>query len=253
MHGIRTRCETCPIRHAGICGALADNAISEISKISRRRLVKAHEPIFQDGDEADQYFNVVKGIVKLVKTSSDGEQHIVGLIYPPDFLGELFSKKRSYAAEAATDVELCSFPKQQLEALFAKHPQLERKLLEFTIHELQICRNWTLLLSRKSSYERVASFLYMLAKRAPLTRCGAGDNRPIEFHLPFTRSEIADYLGLTLETVSRQFSRLKTKRIIDLPSNREIVVPDLELLALVGHIDDCIHDFEKTEPPPMLK
>ncbi|NJM34443.1 MAG: Crp/Fnr family transcriptional regulator [Rhodomicrobium sp.] len=212
MHGVCTRCEACPIRQAGICGILSDEELTKLGRVARRRHIKAHQPIFLDGDDADQYFNVVEGIVKLVKTSPDGKQHIVGLMYPPDFLGEPLNRQHSYTAEAATDVELCSFPRSQFEALIDAHPKLERRLLELTVHELEICRNWTLLLSRKSSYERVASFLYMMAKRVPAMGCAPRPDGPISIVLPFTRSEMADYLGLTLETVSRQMSRLKAKR-----------------------------------------
>lgn len=239
MHGICTRCEACPIRHAGICGVLSEEELDKVLRISRRRLVKAHDSIFIDGDDASLYFNVVRGIVKLVKTSADGKQHIVGLLYPPDFLGEPFHAKHTYSAEAATEVELCCFSRGQLESLIGAYPKLERRLLEFTVHELEICRNWNLLLGRKSSYERVASFLYMMAKRVPWIGCETPRHGPIQFHLPFTRAEMADYLGLTLETVSRQLSQLKSKRIIELPKNREVIIPDLELLSAIGQIDDC--------------
>lgn len=239
MHGICTRCEACPIRHAGICGVLSKDELGEIHQFARRRCVKAHQPIFLDGDDADLYFNIIQGIVKLVKSSTDGKQHIVGLLYPPDFLGEPFHTRHSYSAEAATDVELCSFSRVHLEKLINTYPKLERRILEFTVNELEVCRNWNLLLGRKSSYERVASFLYMMAKRVPWISCETQRDGPIRFHLPFTRAEMADYLGLTLETVSRQLSHLKFKRIIELPTNREVIIPDLELLAAIGHIDDC--------------
>lgn len=239
MHGICTRCEACPIRHAGICSVLNEEEIEKILKISHRLLVKAHQPIFMDDDDASRYFNVVRGIVKLVKTSSDGKQHIVGLLYPPDFLGEPFHTRHTYSAEAATDIELCSFSRTKLESLIDTYPKLERLLLEFTVRELEICRNWNLLLGRKSAYERVASFLHMMAKRVPWIGCETPRHGPVKFYLPFTRAEMADYLGLTLETVSRQLSQLKAKHIIELPKNRDVIVPDLELLAAIAHIDDC--------------
>jgi CRP/FNR family transcriptional regulator len=219
---------------------LTDDELAKLQKIARRKLVKTHQPIFRDGEAADQYFNIVKGVVKLVKTLEDGKQHIVGLMYPPDFLAQPLEDRHTYSAEAATDVELCCFPRAPFDALLSSQPRLERKILEFTLRELDICRDWTLLLGRKSSYERVASFLYMVARRATLIGCSGEDRHSVRFELPFTRSEIADYLGLTLETVSRQFTQLKAKKIIFLPTHREIVVPEMELLAAVGHIDHCL-------------
>ncbi len=237
MHSLSTRCETCPVRNKSICAALSDEELAGLSKMSYRKRVKAHQLIFLDGDDADQYFNVVEGIVKLVKTSPDGEQHIIGLIYPSDFIAQPLSAQHTYSAEAATDVELCCFPRAMFEAEMKINPTLQQRLFESTVRELDICRNWTLLLGRKSSSERVATFLYNLAKRVPLMGCGHAEHTPIRFRLPFTRGEIADYLGLTLETVSRQLSRLKQEKVIELPTTREVVVPDLGRLAAMGSLD----------------
>jgi CRP/FNR family transcriptional regulator len=245
MHGTCSRCEACPVRHKSICGVLSDDELGKLAKISRRKVVKAHNPVFMDGDDADQYFNVIDGIVKLVKTLPDGKQHIVGLMYPTDFLGQPLSRQHKYTAEAATDVELCCFPRAPFEALLAENPKLERRIFEFTVRELDICRDWTLLLGRKSSYERVASFLYMIARRMSVSGCKCiegGDE--LHFRLPFTRAEIADYLGLTLETVSRQLSRLKNKKIIELRTSREISIANLDLLAAVAQIDACQDDID---------
>jgi CRP/FNR family transcriptional regulator len=110
-----------------------------------------------------------------------------------------------------------------------------------TVRELDICRDWTLLLGRKCSYERVAGFLLMMARRIPQSAAGANS---AHFELPFTRAEMADYLGLTLETVSRQFSQLKRKRLIALPSSRDITIPDIELLAAVAQMETCSEAFD---------
>ncbi|WP_088344908.1 MULTISPECIES: Crp/Fnr family transcriptional regulator [Rhodomicrobium] len=237
MRAICTRCGTCPIRYQSICGALTDDELSRLSVISRPRVVGAHQPIFRDGDEAEQCFNVISGVVKLVKTLADGEQHIVGLIYPPDFLGRPLGDRHTYTAEAATDVEICGFPRGAFEAVLEAQPKLERKILEFTVRELDLCREWTLLLGRKSSYQRVGSFLYMVARRTARSGYGYRHEGVVRFRLPFTRAEIADYLGLTLETVSRQFSRLKATHIIAMPASRDVVVPDMALLARAARID----------------
>jgi CRP/FNR family transcriptional regulator, anaerobic regulatory protein len=227
------RCQDCPIRHSSICGALNDEEHKRLSLLSRRRTVPAHTPIFADGDEAQQYANVVSGIVKLVKTLGDGRQHIIGLLYPPDFLGQPFGSRHTFSAEAETDVELCVFPRQAFLAMLTEYPALERRLLEFVLRELDASRDWNLLLSRKQAFERVASFVLLMARRAPVNGNRAG------FTMPMTRAEIADYLGLTLETVSRQMTQLKLKRLIHLPSSREIVVPDMERLAAAAKLEYC--------------
>lgn len=247
MHGIRARCDTCQVRRDGICAALNHEARGALLGLSKRKTVPAHHAVFRDGDIADHYYNITSGIVKLVKTLADGHQHIVGLLYPPDFMGQSLKKNHTYAAESATDVELCAYPRAPFELYLKSHPELERQIFQMTIRELDLCRDWTLLLGRKCSYERVAGFLLMMARRVPLKTTGPHPESDVHFELPFTRAEMADYLGLTLETVSRQFSQLKKKQVIDLPSSRDIIIPDIELLSVVAQIESCSQDFDERQ------
>jgi CRP/FNR family transcriptional regulator, anaerobic regulatory protein len=242
MHSTPMRCDTCQVSREGICSALDSEARAQLLQMSRRKTVSAHHVIFRDGDEADHYFNIISGIVKLVKTLADGQQHIVGLIYPPGFMGQTLNTRHSYSAESATQAELCCYPRAPFDAFLKSHPELERQIFIMTVRELDICRDWTLLLGRKCSYERVAGFLLMMARRLPQT-ASAGVNSA-HFELPFTRAEMADYLGLTLETVSRQFSLLKRERLIALPSSRDITIPDIRLLAAVAQIETCSETFD---------
>ena len=209
---------------------LDNEARAELLSLCRRKVVPAHHAIFRDGDRADHYYNITSGIVKLVKTLADGRQHIVGLVYASDFVGQSLKRRHTYAAESATDVDLCVYPKDPFEQFLKTHPELERQIFHATIRELELCRDWGLG-RKKCSYERVAGFLLMMARRIP--REGALQGNYVHFELPFTRAEMADYLGLTFETVSRQFSKLKKKQVIALLSSRYIVIPDLELLSAV--------------------
>ena len=212
--------------------ALDNEARAQLLRLCRRKVVPAHHAIFRDGDRTDHYYNITSGIVKLVKTLADGRQHIVGLLYASDFMGQSFKKRHTYAAESATDVDLCVYPKAPFEQFLKTHPKLERQIFHATIRELELCRDWGLLLGRKKcSYERVAGFLLMMARRVPREGVLRGNYVPLE--LPFTRAEMADYLGLTFETVSRQFSKLKKEQVIALLSSRDILIPDLELLSAV--------------------
>ncbi|MGO9545013.1 MAG: Crp/Fnr family transcriptional regulator [Rhodomicrobium sp.] len=243
MHGIRMRCDTCPARREGICAALDDEALAQLFQLSRRKVLAPHNVVFRDGDEADHYFSITSGIVKLVKTLADGHQHIVGLTHQPGFMGQTLNPRHTYSAETATEAELCIYPRASFEAFLKSHPELERQIFEMTVRELDVCRDWTLLLGRKCSYERVAGFLLMMARRMP--RAADGASNSVHFELPFTRAEMADYLGLTLETVSRQFSRLKKKKIIALPSSRDITIPDIELLSAIAQIESCSDAFDE--------
>lgn len=240
------RCDVCVVRYRGLCSTLSGEQRDRLSAIGRRRIVPANHYIFRDGDEALSFGSILSGVVKLIKTTADGEQHIIGLMYAPDFLGHTFSKNHRFSAAAATEVVLCAFPRAPFARLLGDYPAIERWLFEFTAKELDLCRDWTLMLGRKSSYERVASLLLTIARRARYTGCSPLPRNYAQFELPLTRSELADYLGLTLETVSRMIGQLKRKGIIELRSTREVIVPDIEQLAKVANMDSW--DLEEQQP-----
>ena len=242
MHGTVTtilpdilhRCDHCPVRHQAVCGAMDDVQIQKLSLIAHRKKVSAGQTIISDAEPVDFFANVISGAVKLTKTLPDGRQQIVGLLFAPDFLGRAYSKSNPYSAEAATDVEICTFPNAAFERLAGEYPGLQHRLFQHTLDELDAARDWMLLLGRKTAEEKVASFLYMLARRSLMTGCGQQKAEVSSFELPLTRADMADFLGLTIETVSRQLTRLKTAHVIRLSSNRLIMVPDVARLAMVA-------------------
>jgi CRP/FNR family transcriptional regulator len=247
MHGSITqvlpdvlqRCDHCAVRHQAVCGAMDDEQLKKLSKIAHRKKYSSGQTIISDEEPVDFFANVISGAIKLTKTLPDGRQQIVGLLFAPDFLGRAFSKSNPYSAEAATDVEICAFPNGGFERLVSEYPGLQHRLFQHTLDELDAARDWMLLLGRKTAEEKVASFLYMLARRSLMTGC-QHKNLPgtSAFELPLTRADMADYLGLTIETVSRQLTRLKTNNIIRLSTNRMIKVPDIDRLARVaGQLD----------------
>jgi len=226
------RCEHCAIRHKAVCGALSDDELAALTRIARQRMVSTGQTILSDEEHAEFFANVVSGTIKLTKTLADGRQQIVGLQFPPDFLGRAYGPENSYFAEAASDVELCCFPKDAFERLLRDFPGLEHRLFEHTLSELDAAREWMLLLGRKTAEEKVASFLMMIAHRVPNIGCKHSDELNfVKFELPLTRADIADYLGLTIETVSRQFTRLRSQGVIEIANKREISVPDVDALA----------------------
>jgi CRP/FNR family transcriptional regulator len=235
----RTRCDTCAIRHRAVCDALSQTEIQAINRISTRRVIPMGQVILSEGDQKSVFANVVSGVVKLTKTLEDGRQHIIGLLFPSDFLGRAYRADNPYFAEAVTDLELCIFPTGGFERLLAETPGLEHRLFQFTLTELDASQEWMVLLARKSAAERVASFLLMIAKRVPNMGC-LHDERAsdVRFTLPLSRAEIADCLGLTIETVSRQMTKLRTKGVIELVSNRDIHVPDLGRLRAAAHAEE---------------
>ena len=226
---VPVKCETCVVRHKAICAVLSEDELKDFNKIARQRLIPAGQVISSESDII--FANIMEGVIKLTKTLADGRQQIVGLQFPPDFLGRIYAEETPYFAEAATNVELCAFPKSGFETMLKRYPGLERRLFENTLDELDSAREWMLLLGRKTAREKVASLLLMIAKRAPNVGCShTPDMNFASFSLTLTRADLADFLGLTLETVSRQITKLKTEGIIKLIDNREIIVPDIEVL-----------------------
>lgn len=250
MHGtppttlpdVLQRCEHCSVRHQAVCGAMDDTQVRKLAQIAHRKKIPAGQTIISDEEPVDFFANVISGAVKLTKTLPDGRQQIVGLLFAPDFLGRAYSKNNPYTAEAATEVEICTFPNAAFERLVGEYPGLQQRLFQHTLDELDAARDWMLLLGRKTAEEKVASFLYMLARRSLQTACGhRAERESAAFELPLTRSDMADYLGLTIETVSRQLTRLKTRNVIRLSSNRLIMVPDMSRLVQVAGQDDNRH------------
>lgn len=233
-------CNTCAVRHRAICGALSDDELAGLSRIGRQRKFRAGDIILADEEPTTFFANVVSGVIKLEKTSADGRQQIVGLVFAPDFLGRAYSRFNPYFAQAATDAEVCTFPHAGFERLLRSHPGLEHRLFENTLNELDSAREWMFVLGRKSAQEKVASFLHLIAKRQPMIGCATIDAsmHAARFELPLTRADIADFLGLTIETVSRQLSNLKRQGTIQLVSGREVVVPDLRKLESKAQGDD---------------
>ena len=224
-------CDACAIRNRAICADLDDSEIGLLNGIGRRRQLEAGEQLMWEGDEAVLVANVIDGVLKLASHSADGGEQILGLAYPSDFLGRPFGETAPYGVEALTEAQICVFERKDFDRFARDHPRLEHKLLERTLTELDRSRRWMMLLGRMNAGQKVASFLLELTDR--LGKAGAGGETLVI--LPLSRQQMADVLGLTIETVSRQLSRLRSTGLIDTPSRREIVLRDRrELEELAG-------------------
>jgi len=225
--GGMSNCEHCVVRNRAICAGLDTEELAVLSTIGRRRWLAAGESLIWEGEESLLVANVIEGVLKLSTGTEDGREQIVGVVYPADFIG------RPFGVTALTAAQVCVFSRRDFDRFAARHPALEHKLLERTLAELDRTRKWMLLLGRKSASEKLASFLLELAERLAPADCqhvpSAGADR---FTLPFSRQQIADVLGLTIETVSRQFTRLKSEGLIALPSRREVVISNRPALTM---------------------
>jgi CRP/FNR family transcriptional regulator len=229
---VPANCRLCGARVDGVCGALTPAQLTELSRYSIHKKVESGSELHGQGEPVISYANILKGVVKLSKVLSDGRQQIVGLQFAPDFLGRPFARESALSAEAATDLEICAVSKPVLERIVGNNPDLERKLHDQALAELDEAREWMLTLGRKTAKEKVASFLYFLAMHYDP---GAGD--AVEFDIPLTRQDIADFLGLTIETVSRQVTRLRQESIIRVVDNRRVTIFDMDKLIETAGID----------------
>ena len=219
-------CDACAIRNRAICADLDDKEIGLLNGIGRRRKLTAGEQLLWEGDEAVLVANVIEGVLKLSTQTADGKEQILGLVYPSDFLGRPFGETTPYGVEALTDAHICVFERKDFDRFTREHPRLEHKLLERTLSELDRTRRWMLLLGRMNAEQKVASFLLEMADRLGLR----GVDGATTLILPLSRQQIADVLGLTIETVSRQLTKLRGEGLIELPSRREIVLRDSDKL-----------------------
>ena len=229
QHGSE-RCGDCPIRYRAVCAHCESDELSRLEEMKVYRTFDAGQPIVWEGEPLDFVGSVVTGVATLTQTLEDGRTQMVGLLLPSDFLGRPNRERAAYNAVAATRLVMCCFRRKPFEDMLRTTPHVAHRLLEMTLDELDAAREWMLLLGRKTARERIASFLAILARRdATLHKRDAGGRMRIE--LPLTREAMADYLGLTLETVSRQISALKREGIIELDGKRGIVLPDFDRLV----------------------
>ena len=221
-------CGECSVREKAICQSLGEAELEKLNRIGRRQTVARGETLQWQGDDSLLVGNVIEGVLKLSSSSLDGRDQTLGIIFPSDFIGRPFGQTTNHSIVALTDARVCTFSRSAFDDFAREHPDLEHRLLQRTLTELDRTRQWMILLGRKSATERVAAFLLEMAERLPSAEA-AGP--PIRFLLPFGRQEIGDLLGLTIETVSRQITKLRDEGIIGTPDRRSIVVQDLDALA----------------------
>lgn len=226
-------CDQCEARGFNMCNALEPDELARLASIMQDQRFEAGTTFIEEGAPASDLFNLTSGTVKVFKLLADGRCQITGFMMAGDFLGLSRGGTYAYSATAITPVTCCRFQRPQLRGLFNELPKIERQMLGLAMNELMAAQDQMVLLGRKTARERIASFLLTLSDRA--VRRGRPGN-PIE--LPMTRGDIADYLGLTTETVSRTFTQLKTEGVILLKGNHGVEVLDLDTLVDVAGQDD---------------
>ncbi|WP_298293556.1 transcriptional regulator FnrL [uncultured Litoreibacter sp.] len=223
----RPKCSECPIRHRAVCARCDDDELLTLEAIKSYKSFKAGEPILWRGDELVYLASIVEGVATLNKSMEDGRTQMVGLLLPSDFIGRPGRNDIEFDVVAATDVTLCCFQRKPFERLLETTPHISQRLVEMTMDELDAARDWMVLLGRKTAQEKTATFVEMLVRRQ---RVDGVDTDPQHLALPLTRDEIANYLGLTLETVSRQLNAMKKDGVLRFADRRRFEVADFKAL-----------------------
>ncbi len=225
------QCRECPIRHRAVCARCEADELQKLEEIKYYRNYEAGQAICWAGDDMSFVASVVRGAATLSQTMEDGRTQMVGLLLSSDFIGRPGRAQSPYDVTAVSDVTLCCFRRKPFETMMIDTPHLSERLLDMTLDELDAAREWMLILGRKTAREKIASLLAIIARRESTLGLMA-QTGPVLVELPLTREAMADYLGLTLETVSRQISALKRDGIIVLEGKRRIQVPDMHKLVL---------------------
>lgn len=223
------KCAVCGVREASFCAVLTPSELQQLHAMSSHRAFEPGELIVEEDATVRQVANVLSGTIKLFKLLPDGRQQITGFLFAGDFLGPMLSGEYATFAEAVNRVELCLFDQDRLRERMDAWPHLERRLFEDATATLDRALDWMLLLGRKTASERVASFFVMLADRV-----GAKGTETAVIEVPMSRSDIADYLGLTMETVSRQISALKRGGLVRAPSQHTLELADVRALRRIA-------------------
>jgi len=223
-------CVDCPIRHRAVCARCEPNELERLEQVKYYRSFEAGQTILWSGDKMEFVASLVTGIATLTQTMEDGRTQMVGLLLPSDFIGRPGRDTAPYNVTAVSDVTLCCFRRRPFEELMVTTPHVSQRLLEMALDELDAAREWMLLLGRKTAREKIASLIAIIARRDAELRSALSRNSQLSVDLPLTRESMADYLGLTLETVSRQISALKREGIIRLEGKRKVIIPDFDRL-----------------------
>jgi len=224
-------CDSCVVRTHAMCSILDDREREEFARLGRQMAVPTGQTLMWEGTDSMVVANVVSGALKLSTSVQDGREQIVGVVYPSDFIGRPFGKTSPHSVTALSDARLCVFPRGAFDTFARSHPDLEHRLLRRTLDELDRARGWMLLLGRASAREKVATFIRDVAERLATE----GDAPLGQFELPLSRQQIADILGLTIETVCRQLTAMKRAGVIDLIGRRAVAILDPEQLEDLAH------------------
>ncbi len=215
-----TRCAGCIGRSLNLCGSLSDEQLPDLVALGTRRQWRKRDILFRAGDPITNFFKITRGLVAVTHTLDDGRRQIVALRIAGDCVGYLHTDGRyTFEGHAVTDVEACTFSRRRFDDLTRQYPALAAATADTLVRAQRLASQSISAMGRLRSTERVA---YFFAEFHDLYASRFGNTGCVSLNL--NRSEIGDYLGLTLETVSRSITKLKKRDLISLPDGNEVVI-----------------------------
>lgn len=207
-------CLACETRPFSVCAVLSVDELSMLNALGNSVRFGPKDTLLVQGQPAPTVYNITSGTVRLYTLLPDGRRQIVGFALPGDFIGLSMHETANISAEAIDAVGACTFPRATYSALADSKPFLLRRLHDLATRELTLAQEQMMLLGRRSAEEKIICFLLTMQQR--WARIGRSS---VTVPLPMSRQDIADFLGLTIETVSRTLTRLARDRTI-------LLVPD---------------------------
>lgn len=207
----------------------ADDAFSARVMTAKTRVVQRGEHVFLEGDRAAHIYKVEAGHVRVYRLLGDGRRHIIDFAFPGDFVGLGATGIHLTSAQATERTRLRCVPCGELRCILKEDPHLGYELFQKISHELAATRDLLCSVGQRSATERVAAFLLSLLRRQ-----SNHTSKSSTFVLPMKRSDIADFLGLTLETVSRTFGKLRRQGVIELEQCVIVTVRDVAGLRAIA-------------------
>jgi CRP/FNR family transcriptional regulator, anaerobic regulatory protein len=228
-HGLRHGCSACLVRHLAVCTALPEEHARTLETLAGDVKLHAGQLLAREGDARRYVFTVTSGALRRIRTLPDGRRLVAGFIMPGDYIGFSVGPKYRHSIEAVTDSVLCAVSHKDMESLCGSFPGLEHELYQRACADLDATRHNLMSLARMTPLERLAGFLLEMADK----RRRQGQD-PALVLLPMTRTDIADYLGLTVETVSRSFTRLRGQGLIATDDPHTVQLLDLKKLEALA-------------------
>lgn len=237
------KCENCAVYNQTVCRAASPEAMAQLNRIAHLRSYSRGSIIQAQGESCDIVGNIVEGVVKLSSASVNGDDHIVGLLFPSDFFGRLFAEESSFSYEAATDVTLCSMNKSAFERFLMDHPPVEHEMLKSKLDELDAVREWAAITNGHTTMQRVATLLYVFSRRSKNQHRNREAPAIVTVHVPLSRRDIADYLGTTPETLSRNIQTLARSKVIRIINAKHFEL--LNVNELIRHSGESRADLDR--------